>query len=116
MPRRCRDRGAGSPLAELGALGGTPFHAGTIDTGGLAPGLHLPVGELKELRRADVVRRAAAHEQFGVTRGTMRTLTVLRGSAHRSVAADLGVDRATSESCSGTHNRSVADSNPAGPI
>ncbi|HEY4238283.1 MAG TPA: DUF3656 domain-containing protein [Kofleriaceae bacterium] len=27
---------------------------------------------------ADAVRRAAAHEQFGVTRGTMRTLTVLR--------------------------------------
>ena len=27
---------------------------------------------------ADVVRRAAVHEQFGVTRGTMRTLTVLR--------------------------------------
>jgi len=26
----------------------------------------------------DVVRRAAVHEQFGVTRGTMRTLTVLR--------------------------------------
>jgi len=27
---------------------------------------------------AEVLRRAAAHEQFGVTRGTMRTLTVLR--------------------------------------
>jgi len=27
---------------------------------------------------AEVVRIAAAHEQFGVTRGTMRTLTVLR--------------------------------------
>jgi putative protease len=27
---------------------------------------------------ADVVRLAAVHEQFGVTRGTMRTLTVLR--------------------------------------
>jgi putative protease len=31
-----------------------------------------------ELDAAEVVRRAAAHEQFGVTRGTMRTLTVLR--------------------------------------
>ena len=30
------------------------------------------------LTPADVVRRAAVHEQFGVTRGTMRTLTVLR--------------------------------------
>ena len=27
---------------------------------------------------AEVVRRASVHEQFGVTRGTMRTLTVLR--------------------------------------
>jgi U32 family peptidase len=30
------------------------------------------------LAPADVVRAAAVHEQFGVTRGTMRTLTVLR--------------------------------------
>jgi putative protease len=27
---------------------------------------------------AEAVRAAAVHEQFGVTRGTMRTLTVLR--------------------------------------
>jgi putative protease len=31
-----------------------------------------------EIAPADVVRRAEVHEQFGVTRGTMRTLTVLR--------------------------------------
>ncbi|HEY6179455.1 MAG TPA: U32 family peptidase, partial [Kofleriaceae bacterium] len=31
-----------------------------------------------QLAPRDVVRRAAVHEQFGVTRGTMRTLTVLR--------------------------------------
>jgi putative protease len=30
------------------------------------------------LAPTEVVRRAAVHEQFGVTRGTMRTLTVLR--------------------------------------
>ncbi|MGN6103536.1 MAG: U32 family peptidase, partial [Kofleriaceae bacterium] len=30
------------------------------------------------LSPAEVVRRASVHEQFGVTRGTMRTLTVLR--------------------------------------
>jgi putative protease len=35
-----------------------------LATGALAPG--------------EVLRRAAVHEQFGVTRGTMRTLTVLR--------------------------------------
>jgi putative protease len=31
-----------------------------------------------EIAPAEVVRRAEVHEQFGVTRGTMRTLTVLR--------------------------------------
>jgi putative protease len=31
-----------------------------------------------EITPAEVVRRAEVHEQFGVTRGTMRTLTVLR--------------------------------------
>ena len=49
-------RGAGlgrEMLADkLGALGGTPFHLGTLDTDGLAGGLYVPVTELKELRRA----------------------------------------------------------------
>ncbi len=40
---------------KLGSLGGTPFHLGALDTSGLAPGMHLPVSELKELRRALVV-------------------------------------------------------------
>jgi len=31
-----------------------------------------------EIAPTEVVKRAAVHEQFGVTRGTMRTLTVLR--------------------------------------
>ena len=31
-----------------------------------------------QITAAEAVRRAAVHEQFGVTRGTMRTLTVLR--------------------------------------
>jgi putative protease len=37
---------------KLGALGGTPFRLARLDTAGLAPGLHLPVSELKRLRRA----------------------------------------------------------------
>ncbi len=45
---------------KLGALGGTPFHLGAIDTAGVAPGLHLPVGELKELRRAVVAQLGEA--------------------------------------------------------
>lgn len=36
---------------KLGALGGTPFRLAGVDLAGLAPGLHLPVSELKALRR-----------------------------------------------------------------
>lgn len=60
-------RGAGltGELAadKLGSLGGTPFHLGAIDSAGIAPGLHLPVGELKELRRAVVGQLTAAIER-----------------------------------------------------
>ena len=41
---------------KLGALGGTAFHLGALDVSQLAPGLHLPVSELKELRRALVAQ------------------------------------------------------------
>ncbi len=36
---------------KLGAFGGTAFHLRELDATGLATGLHLPVSELKELRR-----------------------------------------------------------------
>jgi putative protease len=36
---------------KLAALGGTPFHLRGLELGELAPGLHVPVSELKELRR-----------------------------------------------------------------
>jgi U32 family peptidase len=36
---------------KLGAFGGTAFRLGALDTLGLGEGLHLPVSELKELRR-----------------------------------------------------------------
>ncbi|MCE9576416.1 MAG: U32 family peptidase [Deltaproteobacteria bacterium] len=49
-------RGAGLDRAlvadKLGALGGTPFAIATLDDSALAPGLHLPVSELKAMRRA----------------------------------------------------------------
>jgi putative protease len=47
-------------IDKLGALGGTPFHLGSLDAGGLAAGLHVPVSELKELRRAVVAKLDAA--------------------------------------------------------
>jgi putative protease len=57
-------RGAGlsrEVLADkLGALGGTPFRLGALDAAGLAGGLHVPVSELKELRRELVAQLEAA--------------------------------------------------------
>jgi putative protease len=47
-------------IDKLGALGGTAFHLGAIDTTGLADGLHVPVSELKELRRSVVAELTAA--------------------------------------------------------
>jgi putative protease len=47
-------------IDKLGALGGTSFHLGSIDTSGLAAGLHVPISELKELRRQLVARLDAA--------------------------------------------------------
>lgn len=48
---------------KLGALGGTPFHLGELDTRALASGLHLPVSELKDLRR-----QLVAQLELAVTR------------------------------------------------
>ncbi len=45
---------------KLGAFGGTSFHLGAIDTSGLGAGLHVPVSELKELRRSLVAQLEAA--------------------------------------------------------
>jgi putative protease len=38
-------------LEKLGAMGGTPFRLEQLELGGLTPGLHLAVSELKALRR-----------------------------------------------------------------
>jgi U32 family peptidase len=54
---------------KLGALGGTPFRLEALHSDALAPGLHLPVSELKEMRRHLV---AALEAQ--VERGPARTI------------------------------------------
>ncbi|MCC6670468.1 MAG: U32 family peptidase [Planctomycetes bacterium] len=60
---------AGVLRAKLGAFGGTPFSLQTLDVAGLAAGLHLPVSELKELRRTLVEALVPQIE-----RGPLRTL------------------------------------------
>jgi putative protease len=42
--------------SKLAAFGGTPLRLARLELGGLAPGLHLPVSELKALRRELVAR------------------------------------------------------------
>ena len=83
-------RGGGMDAAllrdKLAALGGTPFHLTGLDTSGLAAGLHLPVSELKALRRRLVAELAEA-----VARGPVRrvkeysTLEGLRASLRERV-------------------------------
>ncbi len=55
--------------SKLGAFGGTPFRLGALDLSALPAGLHLPVSELKRLRRALVEALTAA-----VERGPVRAL------------------------------------------
>jgi putative protease len=45
---------------KVGAFGGTPFHLGSIDVAALAGALHVPVSELKEVRRQLVTQLEAA--------------------------------------------------------
>jgi collagenase-like PrtC family protease len=48
--------GRGVLVDKLAAFGGTPFRLAELDASGLEPGLHLPVSELKALRRALVAQ------------------------------------------------------------
>jgi putative protease len=70
--------------AKLGALGSTPFRLDALEMGGLAAGLHLPVSELKALRRRLVARLAALVER-GPTRviAPPGALARLRAAAFR---------------------------------
>ncbi len=73
---------------KLGAFGGTPFHLSRLDCSALAPGLHLPVSELKALRRQLVAELTAAVEK-GYRRTVVETpvLDTLRASFMERVPA-----------------------------
>lgn len=58
---------------KLGALGGTPFRLTALECSGLAPGLHLPVSELKVMRRMLVSALTPA-----VEKGSRRTVVMTR--------------------------------------
>ena len=89
-----RGRGLDEALLrdKLGALGGTPFHLAELDASGLAPGLHLPVSELKELRRrviAELERAVPAILRRPRVIATEPVLERVR-AAHAVAAADAG--------------------------
>jgi putative protease len=88
-------RGAGLTrelLADkLAAFGGTPFRLGELDTSALGPALHLPVSELKDLRRTLVAE-----------------LDAQLGRVERVVPADSVIARVRAEV--GT---SIGDADPA---
>jgi putative protease len=56
---------------KLAGFGGTPLRLGTLDIAGLAPGLHLPVSELKDIRR-----RLAAALIASIERGPARDVAL----------------------------------------
>lgn len=62
---------------KLGALGGTPFRLEGIDLRALAPGLHVPVSELKALRRTlveDLLRQVEQGPPREVQAGALQRL------------------------------------------
>lgn len=74
-----RGRGLDAELLrdKLGAFGGTPFRLQALDDGGLAPGLHLPASELKELRR-DVAQQLLPQLERGPVRALDRRPAIAR--------------------------------------
>jgi putative protease len=86
-------RGAGlsrDVLADkLGALGGTPFHLGALDATGLAAGLHVPVSELKDLRRSLVAALDAALARVDRMVAPAGVVDELRAAAAPIAALDV---------------------------
>lgn len=82
-------RGAGLTrellVDKLGALGGTPFHLGELGTRALASGLHLPVSELKELRRQLVAQLELAVTRVDRTVTTESVIDAVRARAFRAI-------------------------------
>ncbi len=79
---------------KLGGFGGTPFHLKGLKLTGLSPGLHLPVSELKGLRRQLVTELTAAVERG--YRRTIREGPVLE-QVRESLAARAAGGRAPEE-------------------
>lgn len=77
-------------VEKLGALGGTPFRLASTGVSGLAPGLYLPVSELKSLRRelVDALERELVESARPLPNGPC--LPALRRDLSRTSSDDVG--------------------------
>ncbi len=80
---------------KLGSFGGTSFHLGALDTTGLAPGLHIPVSAMKDVRRHLMAALEAQLAEYAPD--VMDVATVLQGfavPARITSAADAATESA----------------------
>ncbi|MFK7740033.1 MAG: DUF3656 domain-containing protein [Planctomycetota bacterium] len=101
--QQARARGLDEDLLrdKLGAFGGTPFRIGSLDVQGLAPGLHLPASDLKDLRRAIVrellpqLERGPVREVRDVDAIAAVAASLLDVAPRQTAAADRTIDGAS---------------------
>jgi putative protease len=77
---------------KLGGFGGTDFHLASLDTSALAPSLHLPVSELKDLRRSLVSQLDVAPTRVVASESVLGTLRA-QAAARRSPATLVALVR-----------------------
>jgi U32 family peptidase len=85
-------RGAGITsdliVDKLGSFGGTPFRLGVLDVSALAAGMHLPVSELKEIRRELVTALDGQIDRIERVVASESVIDEVRASAGRVSASD----------------------------
>ena len=75
--------------AKLGALGGTRFRLADVDVGGLGAALHLPVSELKAMRRRLVDELGRALDRIDRVVAPATVIEAVRAEAWRGVEAPV---------------------------
>jgi putative protease len=96
---------------KLGSFGGTRYHLASLDLTALAPSLHLPVSELKSLRRALVESLDASLDA-----PPSRTIAVGSQIANARVAATASASASATASDSDSDSDSDSVSRPPSPV
>jgi U32 family peptidase len=74
---------------KLGSFGGTSFRLGVLDVSGLAAAMHLPVSELKEIRRELVTALDSQIDRIDRVVASESVIDDVRASAGRSANVDV---------------------------